>query len=218
MVEPSWPRCPRCHHPRGTGRAEADDCLHCREWPQALDGARCVAVLRPPATTLVHALKYGGLAGLAEVMGDRMAGVVARERSSRLEGGGPRPIVVPVPTTQARLRARGYNQAGLLARRVGQRLGLTVREPLVRLRGSVSQTALGPDERRENVRGVFHATAELDGRRVLLVDDVLTTGSTAGAAAEALGDVGARSVFLITFARALPHTSAGAATRGGLAA
>lgn len=121
-------------------------------------------------------------------------------------------IVVPVPTTAERIERRGYNQAGLLADVVATRLGLPTRAVLERRRAPRSQTALSPLERRENVRGAFGAREPLDGRSAgtdaLLVDDVLTTGATAGEAARALSAVGARSVSLITFARALPGREA----------
>ena len=202
LTEPSWPRCPRCHHPRGTGRAEADDCLHCRPWPAALTAARCAVVLRAPATDLVHALKYGGWSGLARPLGDRMARVARSDPSVSVRG--PAGVVVPVPTTSSRLRARGYNQAGLLADRVGARLGLPVGDALERVRGDVSQTALTPEERRSNVRGAFRCSRPVRGASVLLVDDVLTTGATAGEAAATLVAAGADRVVLVAFARALP--------------
>jgi predicted amidophosphoribosyltransferase len=117
-------------------------------------------------------------------------------------------VVVPVPTTASRLATRGYNQAALLARHVSAALGLPLRDALRRRAGGGSQTSLTPTERRENVRGVFGpaAGAELavGGRHVLLVDDVLTTGATAGDAARALAAARAATVTLIAFARALP--------------
>jgi ComF family protein len=198
---PPWPRCSRCHHPRGTGRADADDCIECRAWPAELVAARYAFVLESPATDLVHALKYEGWHELAGFMANAM---------SRLHGAadGEGVVVVPVPTTASRLATRGYNQAALLARHVSEALGLPLRDALRRRAGGGSQTSLTPSERRENVRGVFGpaAGAELavGGRHVLLVDDVLTTGATAGDAARALAAARAATVTLIAFARALP--------------
>jgi ComF family protein len=209
----SWPRCPRCHHPRGTGREEADDCLECRDWPEELAAARYAYVLVPPASDLVHALKYEGWRELAGVM----AAPMARAARSVLGPAGPveLAVVVPVPTTARRLRERGYNQAGLLAEGLAARLHLPMVEALTRARADASQTALAPGERRENVRGAFAvdpgARARIAGRGILLVDDVLTTGATAGEAAATLARTGTERVALVTFARALPRLSARAA-------
>jgi predicted amidophosphoribosyltransferase len=130
-----------------------------------------------------------------------MARVARSDPSVSVQG--PVRVVVPVPTTSSRLRARGYNQAGLLADRVGARLGLPVGDALERVRGDVSQTALTPEERRSNVRGAFRCSGPVRGASVLLVDDVLTTGATAGEAATTLVAAGADRVVLVAFARAL---------------
>lgn len=117
-------------------------------------------------------------------------------------------VVVPVPTTRARLRRRGYNQAERLARVVARETRRPLLEPLVRTGRSRTQVSLHPTERRANVEKVFQAhpsrSRTLRESRVLLIDDVLTTGATGGAAARALQAAGARSVTLLTFARALP--------------
>jgi ComF family protein len=206
LREAPWPRCPRCHHPRGTGRVDAPDCLECRSWDAALDAARYAFVLEPPADDLVHALKYEGWPELAELMGAAMARLPLTGEDD------PRPrVVVPVPTTAERLRKRGYNQAELLARRLARGVGAPMCAALRRTGGRPSQTSLAPDERRENVRGVFSpapgGAAGVAGKQVLLVDDVLTTGATASEAARTLVVVGARSVVLVAFARALPTRS-----------
>lgn len=199
----SWPRCERCHHPRGSGRTETDYCLECQEWAPALGAARYAYVLRPPADDLVHALKYEDWPELAVVMGDDLARLPIPDRS----GTGRRTVVVPVPTTASRLRRRGYNQAELLARRVSAVLDLPLCEALLRPTARRSQTALTPAERRENVRGTFGAStpasSRIRGARVLLIDDVLTTGATASEAAATLERHGAETVTLLTYARAL---------------
>jgi ComF family protein len=157
-------------------------------------------VLAAPVEDLVHALKYEGWPELAALMGAELAGVPLPEedRSS---------VVVPVPTTAERRRLRGYNQAELLARSFAERTGRSLRRALVRPSAGRSQTSLTPAERRENVRGVFAPSPSGDGvagARVLLVDDVLTTGATASEAATTLASMGAARVTLVAFARALP--------------
>jgi len=179
-------------------------CRECAAWPEALTRARYATVLAPPADTLVHALKYGGWPELAEEMGRAMAAL--RLPSSPA---GKRRVVVPVPTTRQRVRTRGYNQAALLARSVAEALDLPLVDGLIRVRGGATQVALPPSQRRANVRGAFaarggEAAPRIEGAHVVLVDDVLTTGATAGAAASELVEVGASEVTLLVYARALP--------------
>lgn len=203
LAEASWPRCPRCHAPTGTGRDDAADCLECRDWPAELSRARYAHVLAPPATDLIHALKYEGWGELAALMGGVMAHT-AREHLPRPEHRGGSRVVVPVPTTDRRLKARGYNQARLLAEVVAGELGLPILGALVRRKAPTSQTTLSPRARRENVRDAFDAVHGLRGAHVLLVDDVLTTGATAGEAARTLTGAGAGDVSLVAYGRALP--------------
>lgn len=206
----SWPRCPRCHRPGGSGRVETPDCLECREWPEALVASRFAFVLCEPASDLVHALKYEGWRGLAPLMGDAVAEALASEDADGA-------VVVPVPTTRRRERQRGYNQASLLADRVAERLGMPRVDALLRPGEGASQTELVPEARRENVRGAFASSPTtldaISGRHVFLVDDVLTTGATAAAAATVLSAAGARSVTLGAFARALPTAGPPSARR-----
>ena len=155
--------------------------------------------------SLVHALKYRGWEAAAAPMAVRIAAldwprdVVDEAR-----------VVVGVPTTKARLRERGYNQAGLLARELARATGRAFDpECLVRTRESGSQTSLRPGERRANVAGAFAVPGgrekSLKGEHVILVDDVWTTGATALACAEALLGAGARVVSVATFARVFPE-------------
>ena len=198
LREPPWPRCSRCHFPRGTGRGPGTACLECVLWPAPLIGARACAVMEPPADALVHALKYGGWRELADPMAERMA------RRCGLPGR----VVVPVPTTPGRTKLRGYNQAALLASAYARAVTAPLIHALVRVREGPSQISLPPDQRRSNVEGAFEvrsrARVDVEGREVTLVDDVLTTGATAGAAAIALERAGASGVLVVTFARALP--------------
>jgi len=201
LREAPWPRCPRCHAPTGTGRRPGPDCLACRAWPDALSAARSAVLLRPPADARVHALKYEGWRGLADTMAKRMARAPLPARTADAR-------VVPVPTTERRRRERGYNQAALLAHRFAEVTGRRCVEALERREGGRTQVSLTPEERRHNVRRAFRVRADdaraISGREVLLVDDVLTTGATASAAAGVLERGRASGVTLLTFARALP--------------
>lgn len=202
------PRCDRCGVSLGPLGARSPWCEECRGWPEELAAARSAVVLEAPADRLVHALKYHGWEEVAAVMAQRMARVRLPEEPFASE----RAIVVPVPTTRARRRRRGYNQAAVLAREYAARLERPVVHALRRTGGGGSQVSLHPSQRRANVRGAFAPAPgvrpALRARPAILVDDVLTTGSTAGEAARVLRAVGAEAVAAVTFARALPYRSA----------
>lgn len=198
LVPPPAPRCPRCDHPLGTRRDGPHPCRECQGWPGVLEEARTAATLNAVAQRLVHALKYEGWR--------RAAGPMALAMAARIEDPDPELLLVPVPTTAQRLRKRGYNQAGVLAHTLSRHIGRPCTEALERRGTGPSQVALHPSQRRTNVNHVFHASIDplVAGRPVLLVDDVITTGATACAAARVLGEAGASRVTLIAFARALP--------------
>jgi ComF family protein len=115
-------------------------------------------------------------------------------------------LLIPIPLGGKRLKERGYNQVGMIAKPLA--LALDVRYTpgeLMRHKETRSQVGLTKTERRENVRDAFRAGMGVKGRSVLVMDDVSTTGSTLSAAAEALYLAGAREVYALTVARALPH-------------
>ena len=201
---PPAPRCARCDYPAGTGDRPGRPCLECLEWPEALGPARSAVALRPPADVLVHGLKYEGWRELAPMMAELMERRLATLLDD-LEGH----VITYVPTSSAHRRRRGYDQAELLARALAGRTGLAFAHLLARRRQKRTQVSLHPQQRMANVRDAFSlqpgAGQPAGGRDVLLVDDVLTTGATARAAAETLARSGVRRVALVTFARALPR-------------
>ena len=144
----------------------------------------------------LHHLKYAGERRLAGPLGESMAA-----RWSRAGAGGD--VLVPVPASPDRVRQRGYDQAVLLARVAGRHLRLPVREVLVRARQTAAQFDLDRSARGSNVRGAFRLLdpAPVRGRWVVLVDDVVTTGSTLAACANALLEGGATAVSALTVAR-----------------
>lgn len=120
------------------------------------------------------------------------------------QGSVPVDLVLPVPLHRARVRQRGYNQSLLLARVLGAEAGLPVRDDvLVRWRSTRVQVGLSAEQRRVNVQGAFACLiSDLHGQRVLLIDDVLTTGATLNACATALLQAGAGEVWALTLSRA----------------
>ncbi len=192
-VEP--PFCARC----GGALVESPPqlCSRCRSTPLRIDRIRSVAVSEGVLREAVHAFKYDGVTALAAPLG----GLLAEYWVSH-----PMwvDVVVPVPLHVSRVRKRGFNQAAYLARELARQVDLTVDEGiLIRHRATVAQVDLDADERKENVRGAFRCvSAGAVAKRVLLVDDVFTTGSTLEACAMALRRGGARSVQALTLARA----------------
>lgn len=148
----------------------------------------------------IHQFKYQGRLHLRPQLGEWLAQGLDDPRLVH-----PRPdVLVPVPLHPARERERGYNQARLLCEFVSERRGLPAADPLERVRATATQTALSRAERLRNPRGAFalKARADVRGLRVLLVDDILTTGSTANECARALRDAGAECVRVLVVARA----------------
>jgi len=183
----------------GGTRRRGKSCAFCKDWSPELAWATSAVWLDDgPARNLVHALKYGGWRLAAPVMAERVRALAG----ARLRG---LDALVPIPLGRTRLRERGHNQAELLARALGQELGVPVLAgALLRTRETRSQTRLAPAERRRNVAGAFAAAGPgARGLSVALVDDVLTTGATLAAAAQALAGLEPASVGAVTFARAL---------------
>ena len=157
-----------------------------------------------PVDSLVRALKFRGERCHARILGT----LLARER---LRCAAPLPDwVVPVPLHPLRLRQRGYNQAAELARFAARELSLPLDcTALRRTRATREQTGLGSDARALNVSGAFAVTRSLRGLRLALVDDVVTTGSTVGAAFAALKAAGAGGVELWVVAHAIRRAAPG---------
>ena len=214
------PTCPRCGQPldpwsvqwqaggaRSTGTAvararepvaEIGHCEFCAAWPPEFHWAASGVWLDDgPARNLVYALKYGGW----RIAAAPMAAIMAAEIGPALRG---LDALVPVPLGRVRLRERGHNQAAELAAALGKAISLPVIvAALRRTRETPTQTRLSPAQRLENVRGAFASFGtRLGGMHVALVDDVVTTGATLGAAAQALAMLGPAAIGAVTFARA----------------
>lgn len=188
--------CPTCGAPDMD--TTGGTCDHCRDWRGEVRALRSYAVHDSVMREAVHRLKYEGESARAQWAGPLLAGVV-RSAGWQVD------VIVPVPLHARRLRKRGYNQADVLARETARVLGVPASSRLMRVRDTRSQVGLDPGERRENVRQAFQASPLLAAARVLLIDDVVTTGATLHACAEAMREVGATDVVAVTLARAVDH-------------
>jgi ComF family protein len=156
-------------------------------------------VFEDPVQEGLHRLKYRRDVGLGDALAEQMAGFV-RQLDWRID------LILPIPLGKKRLKERGYNQVGLIARPLAMALGLEYAPHLLtRQRETRTQVGLSKQARRENVRDAFSAGRQVNGKTVLVMDDVATTGSTLSSAADALFSSGAKNVYALTVARALTH-------------
>ncbi|MBI5565636.1 MAG: ComF family protein [Chloroflexi bacterium] len=185
------PTCDRCGEPHTTGL-----CTKCRAQPLQIESIHSVVIFQGKVREAIHRFKYERLSGLADPLGDLLAdGWRAQHLTADW--------LVPVPLHAARQRERGYNQAELLARRLSQRVNVPCAAAAInRTRLTAVQMTLDAAQRKANVAGAFaSADARLQGARVVVIDDVCTTGATLDACAAALLALGAASVVGLTVAR-----------------
>ncbi len=194
------PICPKCGQPQTTEEV----CSSCLASPLHFNALRSWAIFGGPIRNAIHQLKYKRNVALGEFFGRQLIECV-RRFAWTLD------VVIPVPLGIARLAERGYNQAALLARPIALGMGFSYRpNGLGRVRETRSQVDLNVAERKANVAGAFRARpAQVNGKRILLVDDVTTTGSTLDACAAALLEDGAVSVHALTLARTFRTPSVG---------
>jgi ComF family protein len=194
--------CVQCRAPF-LSRFPLDDegrCALCRRGVRGFDAAYSFGFYEDELRKLIHLFKYGRVQTLSTPLGRLLARALPREQSFD--------VIVPMPLHWRKRWQRGFNQAELLAREIGRRTHTPVRSVLRRVRYTESQAGMTSAKRRENVSGAFQASRgatnrkALDGRSVLLIDDVMTTGATAASCARALKRGGARQVTLLTLARA----------------
>lgn len=207
LVYPLRARCMGCGAASGLERdwlcedcrqALADRWIGAIQPPEGglIDGAACAFRYGGPAGGVVRSLKYRGARKLAEPMGRHMAQAFDALRPTFID------LVVPVPMHPKRLKQRGCNQAELLGRQVALNLELPYMDALERTRNTRQQARLSGEERLNNLEDAFALRGDVAGRRVLLVDDVWTTGATANACARTLLEGGATAVYLLCYAAA----------------
>ncbi len=185
--------CPVCCNPATHGNL----CSECEKEAPAFCAARSFTIYAGPIKEAIHSLKYSRNIAIAEPLSDYLLAAFQAEKWQV-------DLVVPVPLGHSRLMERGFNQAAELARPFALTAGLPFSpDVLVRKRETHAQAQLGRADRIQNLAGAFRAEQALvTGRRILVIDDVLTTGATLQNCALALLQAGASQVFGLTVARA----------------
>jgi ComF family protein len=189
------PICLRCGRPQAAEPAQSG-CPGCTGWQGDIDGIRAPFLFEGVIRDAVHEFKYRNLRALAPLL----AGLMYDYFTANPVAGD---VLVPVPVHGKRLRERGYNQSALLARGLGRLSGLPVAEDyLLRLKYTPPQArSSGINERQSNVAGAFTCRdGHLQGKRVILIDDVSTSGATLNTCAAALKAAGAATVWGLVLA------------------
>lgn len=193
--------CPRCGKPFASPEAlkhsPEHECLSCRKDPPQYDQAIAAGLFEGQLREAIHIYKYRPLPALGSPLAEWMAGQI---RFDALPD-----IVMPVPLHRSRLRHRGFNQALLLAHGIAKSFDLKLdMDTLVRVRRTRPQVELTGMDRAENVKGAFglRKPGPVQGKGILLIDDVFTTGATMNECCRVLKAAGARSVVAFTLARA----------------
>ncbi len=194
------PICIRCGRPVDPGVSMCSRCT--ADTQQALRFVRAAAVYADPLRSAIHCLKYEHRPELGSLLGRYLVTVLrqddVRNRMGAIDA------IVPVPLHPKRLIERGYNQSELLATELARRTGLSVQPGwLSRCRETHTQTKLSRAERQLNVAGAFQAAPDVRGQRILIVDDVYTTGATMNACALAIKDAGGSDVCAVALATPL---------------
>jgi ComF family protein len=190
------PHCPVCALPTHNGEV----CGHCLAQPPLFTLATAVFGYAFPLDKLIQDMKYAEQLALAHAFAKKL--VQAIDKSSLPD------YVIAMPLHPAKLRERGFNQSLLLAATVARELKLKLLPNACRrVRDTPPQSALPWKERKKNVRNAFSCEMDLAGKRVALVDDVLTTGASLNALAEAVSKRGAIQISVWVVARTLPHSA-----------
>lgn len=187
------PYCMRC----GKKISEGEEyCGECREKKHFFERGRALYEYGP-AVESIYRFKYGGRREYAEFYGEQIAEYLGGFiRNTGAEG------IVPIPLHRNRKRTRGYNQAELLAKAVGKRLGIPVYpKMLVRVKNTAPQKKLNPEERQNNLKRAFNmGQNDVKLKTIIVMDDIYTTGITIDEAARVLKDAGAEKVYFVTLA------------------
>ena len=186
-------RCPQC----GVETTLGERCGACLKEPPAFTHTVALFRYEFPVDRLIQALKYGHQLPLANWFGQCLSREILAAGHD---------LILPLPLHPTRLQSRGFNQSAEIARTISSELGMQMNTScLTRTRATPPQAALPLKERARNVRGAFECRADLGGKRILLVDDVMTSGSTLRECARILKLHGAAQITVAVVARALRH-------------
>lgn len=196
------PYCKRCGRPLPPGVRETEDCRECRGGDLAYDYCRSVFFYKPPVDEMVKSFKFGRNFAMGRWLRDA-ACERARNEPEFFSCCESADGLVPVPLHPFRRVWRGFNQSGFFADGFRQVWGTPVMNCLARLRNTPPQSRLPVNERAKNVKGAFGARRKfsLDGKKLILVDDVITTGATISECSRVLKNAGAAEVCVLTIAR-----------------
>lgn len=184
--------CPQC----ALKTTDGNKCGKCIVTPPAYDHTIAAFTYQAPIDALIGQLKYGHKLAVAKYFGEIL---------SQLTKGADANCIVPVPSHLSRLQERGYNQANEIARHIAQELKQPLlNQALLKQRSTQPQATLHFTARAESNKNAFSCTENMKGQRILLVDDVMTTGHTVQECAKALKNAGADSIYIAVVARTLP--------------
>ena len=194
------PFCEKCSEPFEGSITSAFTCANCAHRTLHFEAAVAAYRGRGVVRHIIHEFKYGRQIHLRHLVARWLRAALDDERLH----GNHFDVLVPVPLHPARQRERGFNQARLLSELLSAQISIPSKLHLERIRYTTTQTALDRSERMENLHNAFRLrkNADVRGLRVLLIDDVLTTGSTLSECARVLKAAGALSVYAATAARA----------------
>lgn len=186
------PRCKKCGKP--IRRKEAEFCYDCEREELCYEQGRSLWLHKMPVSSSIYAFKYKNRRVYGEVYGREMAKTFRKIiRLWEID------VIVPVPLHKKKQKKRGYNQAEILAKEIGSRVGIPVDITLVKRKmNTVPQKEFTRKERKKNLKNAFEVTGKVKGKRVLIIDDIYTTGSTIDSISILLKKAGAEKTYFLT--------------------
>lgn len=186
------PRCKKCGKP--IRQKEAEFCYDCEREDLCYEQGRSLWLHKMPVSSSIYAFKYKNRRVYGEVYGREMAKTFRKIiRLWEID------VIVPVPLHRKKQKKRGYNQAEILAKEIGFRVGIPVDTTLVkRKKNTVPQKEFTRKERKKNLKNAFEVTGKVEGKRVLIIDDIYTTGSTIDSISILLKKAGAEKTYFLT--------------------
>lgn len=192
IVKIEEPFCMKCGKP--LRKAEQEYCYDCKKGGHVFEEGRGLWVHKSPVSDALYAFKYQNRRIYGEIFGRELVeNFESYLRKRQID------LIIPIPLYKKKLRKRGYNQAEILARALSEGTGIPMNTRiLIRQRETAPQKKLNDKERRKNIRGAFVVLKQVRGKKIVLIDDIYTTGSTLDEAALVLKKAGAQNVCFLT--------------------